>query len=52
MEVRVDPAKNEVRLIAYGVNGPLTWGEMEMSEGVMPPSAQASDTVQWVFPLK
>jgi uncharacterized membrane protein HdeD (DUF308 family) len=52
MEVKVDPAKNEVRLIAYGVNGPLTWGEMEMSEGVKPAGKQASDPVQWVFPLK
>jgi hypothetical protein len=52
MEVKVDPARNEVRLIAHGVNGPLTWAEMEMSAGVKPANAQPGDTVQWIFPLR
>jgi hypothetical protein len=36
MEIQVDPIQNTVKLVARGINGPLTWSEMEYSEGVKP----------------
>lgn len=52
IEVKVSPSQNQVRLIAHGVHGPLTWGDMEASEGVKPSGADANAPVEWVFPLR
>jgi hypothetical protein len=52
MEVKVEPKQHRVRLLAYGINGPLTWGDMEMSGGVKPAGAKESDPVEWVIPLR
>jgi 3',5'-cyclic AMP phosphodiesterase CpdA len=52
MEVKVEPKQHRVRLLAYGINGPLTWGDMEMSGGVKPAGAKESDPVEWVISMK
>ncbi len=51
-EIRVEPSKNQVRLLPYTVHGPLTWADMDISSGVKPDSAAMTTPVQWVFPLK
>lgn len=52
MEIQVDPILNKVKLKARGINGPLTWSEMEYSEGVKPAGVADDAVVEWVFPLK
>jgi hypothetical protein len=52
MEVVVEPRLHRVRLLAYDINGPLTWGDMEMSEGVKPANAKPTDKVEWIIPMR
>jgi hypothetical protein len=49
--VVVEPAQRRVRLLAHGINGPLTWAEMEMSGGVRPEGTRPQDPVQWVIAM-
>ena len=52
MEVVVEPAQRRVRLLAHGINGPLTWADMEMSGGVKPETAGPEDPVEWIIPMR
>jgi hypothetical protein len=52
MEIVVEPKQRRVRLLAYGIHGPLTWEDLEMSGGVKPTAARPTDAVQWVLPLR
>jgi 3',5'-cyclic AMP phosphodiesterase CpdA len=52
MEIQVDPIQNTVKLVARGINGPLTWSEMEYSEGLKPAGIPDDAAVEWLFPLK
>jgi hypothetical protein len=52
MEIQVDPIQNTVKLVARGINGPLTWSEMEYSDAVKPEGVANDAVVEWVFPLK
>jgi 3',5'-cyclic AMP phosphodiesterase CpdA len=52
MEVSVEPKLNRVRLLAYGIHGPLTWGEMEKSEGLRPAGKTDQDHVEWIFSMR
>jgi uncharacterized membrane protein HdeD (DUF308 family) len=52
MEVRVEPSKNQVRLIPYGNHGRLRWADFDRSDGLMPRSAQPDSFVEWVVDMK
>lgn len=52
MEVRVERSQKRIRLLAYTAQGPLTWQELEKSEGVMPTGAKPEDAVEWIFPMQ
>ena len=52
MEIQVDPIQNKVKLVAHGINGPLSWSEMEYSPGLKPAGVSDDAIVEWEFPLK
>ena len=52
VEVKVEPSKNKVTVIAYGPKGPLKWSDMEYSEGAKPTNATNTSPVEWTFSLK
>jgi uncharacterized membrane protein HdeD (DUF308 family)/3',5'-cyclic AMP phosphodiesterase CpdA len=47
-EVKVEPSANRVRLIPYGVNGRLTWGEVSASGA----ERDKDGYVEWVVPIR
>ena len=51
IEVKVEPSANRVRLIPYGVNGRLTWGEMSASTSLHADSADTRALVEWIVPM-
>ena len=51
VEVRLEPSKNRIRLIPYGVHGRLRWNEMELSPSAVSPSARPEEFVEWSVPL-
>ena len=52
VEVKVEPSRNKVTIIAYGPKGPLKWSDMEYSEGAKPVNTPNTSPVEWIFPLK
>jgi 3',5'-cyclic AMP phosphodiesterase CpdA len=52
MEVSIERSKKRVRLLAYTPQGPLTWAQLQKSDGIMPAGAKPEDAVEWIFPLK
>ena len=51
VEVSVEPSKNRVRLIPYGVHGPLRWSDLDVSPTSIPAGQTADSTVEWIVPL-
>lgn len=51
MEIKVEPSKNQVRVLPYGIFGRLKWSDIEKSDGVKPASVADSAYAEWVFPL-
>jgi hypothetical protein len=52
LEVRVERSQNRVRLLLYGVNGPLRWSEIQVGGNVRPPGESDDDVVEFVAPLR
>jgi hypothetical protein len=52
VEVKVEPSRNKVTVIAYGPKGPLKWSDMEYSEGAKPANVPNTALVEWEFTLK
>jgi 3',5'-cyclic AMP phosphodiesterase CpdA len=52
VEVKVEPSRNTVTVVAYGPNGPLKWSDMEYSEGAKPANVPNTALVEWEFNLK
>ena len=50
-EVKVESSTNRVRLIPYGVNGRLTWGEISASGGLRN-GADKGAYAEWVVPMR
>ncbi len=50
-EVRVEGSANRVRLIPYGVHGPLRWRELQCTGHVVPTQAREDDVAEFVLPL-
>src|SRR5688572_3363851 len=51
LEVKVERSQNRVRLLLYGVNGPLRWRDIQFSGNVKPPDKTDDDPVEWILPL-
>ena len=52
VEVKVEPSRNKVTVIAYGPKGVLKWSDMEFSEGAKPENKPNNAPVEWEFSLK
>jgi len=52
VEVKVEPSRNKVTVIAYGPKGVLKWSDMEYSEGAKPTNKPSNAPVEWEFSLK
>ena len=51
VEVRVERSARQLRIVPYGVHGPLTWGEIAASPGLRPHAASDGDFVEWIVPM-
>ncbi len=49
MEVRVERSLGQVRLILYGVDGPLLWRDVQAGGGTIPTGAGPGDPVEFVL---
>jgi hypothetical protein len=50
-EVRVERSSGVLRLIAHGVDGPLTWRELQRSPDLPMRSGELDSVAEWTFPL-
>lgn len=51
MEIKVEPSRNRIRLIPYGIHGQLRWSDMEYGGVGKPASVHAEDFVEWSFSM-
>jgi uncharacterized membrane protein HdeD (DUF308 family) len=51
VEVRIERSMERVRMIVHGVDGPISWRDMQVGGSVMPPTATPDDAVELVLPL-
>jgi hypothetical protein len=51
VEVRVEPSAGRIRIVPYGVHGPLRWSDLAKSPGVRPADATENATGEWVIPM-
>ncbi|MGB5509208.1 hypothetical protein, partial [Robiginitalea sp.] len=51
MEIKVEKSRNRIRLIPYGINGPLRWKDFEYGGTGKPEGAGQNDRVEWVLPM-
>lgn len=49
MVVRVEPGKNRIRIIPYGVHGRLKWSDFDKSATTLPPGATQESLVEWII---
>jgi len=50
--VSVEPSRGRVRLVPYGVHGPLRWSDLQASPDLPPRVDAADDTVEWIVPMR
>jgi hypothetical protein len=51
VEVRVERSTGRVRLWLYGVDGRLTWGDLQTGGAVVPKGASPGEPVEFVIPM-
>jgi uncharacterized membrane protein HdeD (DUF308 family)/3',5'-cyclic AMP phosphodiesterase CpdA len=51
IEVRVEPSANRVRILLYGVDGPLRWRELETGGALRPDEGAGDQPVEIVIPM-
>jgi predicted phosphodiesterase/uncharacterized membrane protein HdeD (DUF308 family) len=51
VEVRVEPSKNRILIIPYGVHGRLRWSDLETSARAIPMGPPQDAFVEWFVPL-
>ncbi|MGH9201574.1 MAG: metallophosphoesterase family protein, partial [Vicinamibacterales bacterium] len=51
IEVRVEPSANRVRLLLYGVDGPLRWKDLETGGDLRPTETAVAEPVEFVVPM-
>ena len=52
VEVRVEPSKNRLRIIPYGIHGRLQWKEFQSGGLGRPRDTRDNDLAEWVFPMQ
>jgi hypothetical protein len=52
LEVKVEPSRNRVRLIPYGVHGRLTWREFGLSGERRANGGADQSLAQWIVPMR
>lgn len=52
MEVRVEGSARRVRLILHGVDGPLTWRDLQIGGTVVPAGQRLDDQAEFVIPIR
>ena len=52
VEVRVEPSKNRLRIIPYGIHGRLQWQEFQSGGLGRPRDTRDNDLAEWVFPMQ
>jgi hypothetical protein len=51
VEVRVEPSRDRVRLLPYGIHGRLRVADLEASPNLRPPAGSTEDELEWVVPM-
>lgn len=51
VEVRVERSQNRVRFLLYGVNGPLSWRDIQASPSLIPPGTSPDSPAGFIAPL-
>jgi uncharacterized membrane protein HdeD (DUF308 family) len=51
MEVRVEGSARRIRLILHGVDGPLTWRDLQVGGSTMPQDRGPDDPVEFIVPM-
>jgi 3',5'-cyclic AMP phosphodiesterase CpdA len=51
MEIKVEPSRNRIRLIPYGIHGQLHWGDFESGGMGKPRNAGPGDLAEWILPM-
>jgi uncharacterized membrane protein HdeD (DUF308 family) len=51
VEVRVEPSANRVRVLLYGVDGPLRWRDLDTGGAPRPSETTTDDAVEIVVPM-
>ena len=52
MEIMVEPSRNRIRLIPYGIHGQLKWSDFDHGGETKPRHASEHDLAEWIFPLR
>lgn len=47
----MEHSTGRLRLIPYGVHGPLRWSELQTSANLIPAGGSPDDAAEWTFPL-
>jgi hypothetical protein len=51
-EIRVEVSQRRVRIIPWGVHGPLHWRDLQTSEGLLPAGTGPDTPVEWIVPFE
>src|SRR5262249_21655971 len=51
VEVRVERSAHRIRLVPYGVHGPLRWRDVAHPPGLPPANAADDAPVEWIVPM-
>jgi 3',5'-cyclic AMP phosphodiesterase CpdA len=52
VEISVEPSRQRIRLIPYGIHGRLKWSDFDRSNAVMPRGSTEETLVEWVVPFR
>ena len=52
VEIRVEPSRNQIRIIPYGIHGRLQWKHFQSGGMGKPQGARDSDLAEWILPMQ
>jgi len=50
-EIRVEPSKNRVRVLPWGVHGRLRWSDFQKSPALVPAGIDETAPAEWIIPM-
>ena len=50
-EIRVEVSQRRLRIIPWGVHGPLKWRDLQTSSGLLPTGTTPETPVEWIVPF-